>query len=126
MPVDLPKPLSLSNACVIAKGDSGATHHYWRAEDSNCLQNINTNKTTNATLPNSKVIGLTAQDLIPLSNQLSQQAKDDIVLPDLKSSSLISLGQLCDDNCVITLDKKALEVRNNNELVIKGTINMKD
>ena len=61
-----------------------------------------------------------------LSNQLSHNAKDDIVLPDLKISSLISLGQLCDDDCVIILDKKVLEVRKKHKLVMKGIRNMKD
>ena len=95
-----------NRTCVIAKGDSGATHHYWRVEDANYLQKLNTNDNTTVMLPNSKEIRSTAQGQLPLSNQISQYVKDDIVLPDLKRSSLISLGQLCDNDRVITLDKK--------------------
>ena len=93
MPVDSPNISSRQNrACVIAKGDSGATRHYWRVEDANYLRKINTNNNTTVMLPNSKEISSTAQGQLPLSNQLSQNAKDSIVLPDLKSSSFIALG----------------------------------
>ena len=49
-----------------------------------------------------------------------------VVLPSLKSSSLISLGQLCDDDCSVLLDKKKLYVKKNNSMVLEGNRNMKD
>ena len=94
MPVDSPNISSRQNhTCVIAKGDSGATHRYWRVEDANCLRKLNNNDNITVMLPNSKEISSTSQGQLSLSNQLSQNAKDAIVLPDLKSLSLISLGQ---------------------------------
>ena len=50
----------------------------------------------------------------------SKQAQKAHILPGLKSSSLISLGQLCDDNCVIQLTKSHLFVFKNNQLVLIG------
>ena len=54
------------------------------------------------------------------------KAKKATVLPDLKSSSLISLGQLCDDNCKVLLDKKKLQVFKENDVILEGIRNPKD
>ena len=43
---------------------------------------------------------------LPLSNTLSAKSKRVIVLLVLKNSSIISLGQLYDDDCNMQLDKK--------------------
>ena len=57
-------------------------------------------------LHNASKIGSPVQGQTPFHNKLSTTAKNAIVLPILKSSSLISLRQLFDDNCNIKLDKK--------------------
>ena len=66
------------------------------------------------------------QGQLPLSKHLSTTACNAIVLPNLQSSSLISLGQLCDDNCVVTLDKKNLQVKKNNKVIMNGIRNKND
>ena len=43
-----------------------------------------------------------------------------MVLPSLKSSSWILLGQLCDDDCRVILGKKKLYVEKDNKLVLEG------
>ena len=91
---------------VIAKGDSAATHNYWRQEDTQCLMYIKPASPHNIILPNSGIIQPTHSGHFPLSNKLSTKAKDALILPKLTSSSLISLGQLYDDDCKVILDKR--------------------
>ena len=57
---------------------------------------------------------------------LSTTAKTANILPKPHSASLISLGQLCDDNCNITLDKRYLKVYKHNKEIIKGYQNIHD
>ena len=49
-----------------------------------------------------------------------------MILTKLKSASLISMGQLCDDDCLVVLSKKKLAVVKNNKIVLRGTRNKKD
>lgn len=123
LPVDSPK----SNfKTVIAKGDSGATKHYWRRKDRHVLEGMIKDASTTVTLPNSQGMQSTNKGMLPLSQQLSHQAKEAIVLPQLESSSLISLGQLCDDNCKVELDKNNLNACKEEKLVMKGCRNRSD
>ena len=46
-----------------------------------------------------------------------------MILPNLTSASLISLGQLCDNKCNILLTEEDLYVLKNNQLILKGTWN---
>ena len=103
-PVD--SHLSSNNNIVIAKGDSGASAHYWREQDKAILQNIHPDTSVKVTLPNAEPISSTLKGTIPLTSKLTSKARQATVLPNLHSSSLISLGQLCDDDCKIILDKK--------------------
>ena len=80
------------NTFVIAKGDSGASAHYWRDEDKAILQNTHPNTSISVTLPNAQHIPSTLSGTIPLNNLLSTKAKMATVLPNLHSSLLISLG----------------------------------
>ena len=80
----------------------------------------------NVTLPNAESISSTLSSTIPLSNKLSAKAKQAIVLPNLHSSSLISLGQLYDDDCKVILNKKELNVYKDKQVLLKGYQNSKD
>ena len=108
---------------VIAKGDSAASHHYWRQEDVNTLSNLRKDTTAKVTLPNAEAIPSNLRGKLSLSSELSAPAQTAIVLPQLKSSSLISLGQLCDDNCDINLNKTTLKVIKNNKVIMRGIRN---
>ena len=77
---------------TIAKGDSGATQHYWRAEDTSCISDVTSTIGPSARLPNNEHIQVTRQGQFPLAPALSGCTKKVMILPNLKSSSLISLG----------------------------------
>ena len=114
------------NEYVIAKGDSAASQHYWRNQDKRCLSNINPCTSSNVKLPNNEHISATKQGVINISNKLSNIAKTAKILPQLGSASLISLGQLCDDDCNITLTKHKLVARKANEVILEGYRNFRD
>ena len=77
-------------------------------------------------LPNNEVISSTQKGQIPLTSLLSKQARTASILPKLESSSLISLGQICDDGCTILLDDKRLTAFKADEIVLQGIRNPHD
>ena len=120
-------PTVLQNNVIFAKGDSGATSHYIRIEDSDkCLDNIKKYDGPSVMLPDAGTIKPTLQGQLLLSNKLSKQAQRATVLPALKSSSLISLGQLCDNDCTVILDKNKMLAIKKNEVILRGCRNYLD
>ena len=79
------------------------------------------------TLPDNSTIHSTAFGLLPLPTDVfSKAARNTAVFNNLQSSSLISLGQLCDNDCVIHLNKHELKVIKNQEVVMRGFRNQQD
>ena len=66
------------------------------------------------------------QGTLPLSKNLTPKARTAVVLPNLTSSSSVSLGQLFDDGCNINLDKEKMQVYKNNKLIMQGNRNKTD
>ena len=60
---------------------------------------------------------------LPLHPSLSQQGKTAKSLPQLTSASLISIGKLCDDNCIVTFDKSQMCVYKHNQEIMRGIHN---
>ena len=90
---------------IIAKGDSAASNHYWALRDSIILDNLSDDDNApSVTLPDKSTITAIKRGQIPVPN-LSSNATETKVFTDL-NHSLISLGQLCDDNCDILLTKE--------------------
>ena len=101
----------------IAKADTGASNHYWMKKNGNVLKNVTLAPGPSVQLPNSELIHSTARGEIPLPKELSQDAKETMILPKLTSSNLISLGQLCDDDCEIILNKDIMKAIKNNKVM---------
>ena len=125
-PENLKTIQSESTLYCMAKGDTGATNHYWRSQDKNILKNRKKGPEIAVQLPDSNIITSSEIGDLPLSSSLSQKAKQAIVLPSLKSSNLLSLGQLCDDGCQIILDRKQMFAIKNKKVILKGLRNPKD
>ena len=111
---------------VNAKGDSAASDNYWRIEDSHCLSNIRTSASVPIMLPDGDFITGNTKGDVPLHPAISNKARQAKILPNLKSSSLISLGRLCDDDCKVELTKTDLIVTKNNKVVLQGVRNHVD
>ena len=114
------------NEIIQAKGDSAASHHYWRVKDARCLSNITQCNGPSVRLPNNEFISSTQQGLLPLSSKLSHRAKTAKILPKLNSASLISMGQLCDDGCKVVLTKDHLIAVKEDEIILQGKRNQAD
>ena len=123
-------PLSTFNKLIdqliIAKGDSSATKHYLTSKDSKILLNKKEYHGQGVRIPNSAQLKPSHQGLLPLSNLLTSEAKKATVIPQLSNSSLISMGQLCDDGCEVKLTKQKLLVTKNNIVVMVGHRNCTD
>ena len=114
----LQKPIVPTNNFIIAKGDSGASKHYFTHADTKVLQNVTPLTSTKVILPDNSMLTSSHVGMLPIKcKHLSQQAKSATVLKNLKSSSLISLGQLCDDNCNVILTKEKIQIVKDNEIV---------
>jgi hypothetical protein len=77
-------------------------------------------------LPDSSNIQATHSGLLPLHRNLSVKAKTAHVLDGITNSSLVSIRQLCDDDCIAVLDKRKLQIFKFNEIVLEGTRNPTD
>ena len=105
---------------VIAKGDSAATNHYWALRDTMVLDDVrdDTNGPT-VILPDTSTLTATKKGRLPIPN-LSPQARKTAIFDNLQNS-LISLGQLCDDNCSVHLSKHKLVAIKDNKILLQGT-----
>ena len=104
-----------------AIADSGCTSHFWRT-DSKCrnIKLVN-NDGVKVLLPNTNVMKSTHTGNIPFDG-LSSEATKVQLFPDLRVN-LISLGQLCDDGCIIHLQKRNIKIYKHNKILMKGERN---
>ena len=123
IPLAVPPQLNYT----LLKADYGASKHFVRIEDKSTLTNVHEQSDNKCViLPNNERIQITEKGTLPLSQELSTSGKEASVLPNLKNSSLLPIGQLCDDNCNVTLDKEKMLVYKNNKVILKGYRNKLD
>ena len=111
MPTNVPQP-QINN---IAKLDSGTSNHYLKLEHKNLLTNIHhvlSKHTIN--LPDNKTIQATKQGNLLLHPSLNSKATTALILPQLTIKSLISIGQLCDNDCTVVFKKLDCVISHNN------------
>ena len=68
-------------------------------------------------------MGAIKSGILPLHDLLSTTVKQASVLEGLSNASLLSIGQLCDDNCIAIFDKQNLHVFKNGQCIVKGIRN---
>ena len=111
---------------MILKADTGASGHYVTNEDKKCCDDVTPAIIPkNVLLPTSEVISSTHDAYLPIYS-VSRNATSATIFPDLTNSSLLSIGKLCDDNCVATFTKNKLQVVKNNRIILEGTRNFSD
>ena len=71
-------------------------------------------------MPNNATLKATKRGRLGVSHSLSKEAKAAVILPGLNSSSLISFGKLCDDDCNVLLKKQKMYAVKKNEIVLEG------
>jgi hypothetical protein len=62
----------------------------------------------------------TLHGILPLSTALSDNAQSAFALNDLKTGTLISLSQLCDDDCIAVFNKYNVQIVKNDQIIITG------
>ena len=77
-------------------------------------------------LPNNDTMSASRTGNIPLGISLRSHAKKAHIFDGLHSASLISLGQLCDDECVAILDKNEINILKGKTLILKVHRNKTD
>ena len=120
------REIPLNSTSIVLKADSGASKNFIRSSDAHILQNITlTPKGPIVALPDMSILKAEHQGSLPI-NGLSTNAKNAHILPGLKSTSLLSLGQICDDNCQVHLTKHNITILKNNQKIIEGYRNITD
>ena len=93
--------ISNKNTLFKLKADTGASKHFIKNEHKTFLAQIQKLfDGPRAMLPNKNTIKATHKGNLILHNQLSQSSRQAFVYPKLTNESLLSIGQLCDDNCL--------------------------
>ena len=112
---------------ITAKADSGASTHCFKQADATILNNVHKNNNgPTLILPNLQTIKAKSQGTLPISLSRDSTTVHIFDDDDLRNASLISLGQLCDDDCTVHLDKNKLLVFKNKKKIIQGTRNHTD
>ena len=95
------------------KDDSGASKTYLKSAHKKYLQAIQSlTHEPKAILPNNQAIQADFKGELPLHWDLNPQA---LVFPDLSLESLLSVGQVCDGDCIALFDDKSLKVYKNDK-----------
>ncbi len=122
LPVAHP-PIASPN--IIAKLDSGASRHYFTTSDSTALRNVRPfTDVIPVSLPNGDELHAQNQGNLPIPH-LTADATQTRILDGL-NTSLVSVGQLCDDGCVATFKKDSVIVTKNTKVVLQGKRNYSD
>ena len=108
---------------VTAKLDSGASKHYVRLKDIKCLKDLITVTSLQVGLTNKKFSEINQQGVMTLNTTLTPSAQTGHILNDLKSSTLLSARQLCNDDCTVILKKNKAIVQKNNKTILQGPRN---
>jgi hypothetical protein len=104
--------------------DTGATGHYLdAAAEQLCIDVKHTDTGPSVQVANGNTIKTNKRVIIPLAPALSTTAKVGHIFDSLKSGSLISIGQLCDDDCVTLFSKYDLKIYKNGQVIILGQRN---
>ena len=86
---------------IICKADSGESKTYIKPKDGSILNNRNkiTNRPT-VDIPNGDYMKTIESGTLPLHHLLLSAAKQCNVLEGLNNVSLLSIGQLCNNECI--------------------------
>ena len=117
--------ISLLNSITL-KPDTGASRHFLKPDHASCLSKLtHIYNGPKALLPNNTMISPSSQGFLPFS-ELSKSATKALVYPNLKNESLLSIGQLCDDNCRAIFEKDIMYITKENKIILQGKRNQFD
>ena len=101
------------------KADTGASGHYLTQQDQHGCQEVRpTTAPKNVLLPTNEIISSTHDAYLPIYS-VSKQATSATIFPALTNSSLLSIGQLCDDNCSAIFTKTNLQIIKDDKIILE-------
>ena len=115
------------NKSVIIKAGTGASRHYFKVEDKHISRNIKkTDNPPEMQLPDNTTVTAVEQGALFLHKKLTPQAQSTQIIPAITNSSLLSIGQLCDDNCTAVFNKRDVKIYKDNDIIVKGQRSLHD
>jgi hypothetical protein len=118
----VPPKINAANHAAIA--DAGATGHCLDAAAApHCINITPTNEGPFVQVANGQSIETTKQATVPLAKESSSTAKVGHIFDGLKSGSLLSIGQLCDNDCVALFTKCDVKTYKQGQIIIVGECN---
>lgn len=121
------RPMSYKEA-VLLKADTGASAHYLAAKDMHKAGISNLKPTITpklVQLPTLDIMKSTHDSTLNIP-RVSVPAKSATIYPKITGSSLLSIGQLCDDNCTAVFTKTDMKVIKEKIVILEGTRNKND
>ena len=117
---DVLLPPTLKTQPIIA--DTGTTSHYITASHTPLCHNVHkTDDGPSVKAANGqKIMTATHRATLPLPSTISTAAKTGHVLDSLQTGSLLSIGKLCDDNCMATFTKDNIFIKKEGSIKITG------
>ena len=113
---------------LLMKADTGASGHYIGAKDTHKFGIKNLLKTRSP-----KLVQLLNEELIESTHELnlaipkvSPSSTQATVFPKITNSSLLSIGKLCDDNCIAIFSKNDMKIVKDKDLILTGKRNLSD
>ena len=104
--------------------DTGATGHYLdAASEQHCINVQSTDTGPSVQVANGYNTETSKRVIFPLAEELSTQAKVGHIFDSLKSGSLISIGQLYDDDCVALFTKFNVNIYKDGKIITVGKTN---
>ena len=114
------------NNPIVLKADTGASKHYLRNVDATILTNVGQiDSSINVHLPNNEILKNKISGYIPIK-QLLAPGQQAYVLPTLTNTSLLSIGQLCNDNCIAIFTKEKMLIIQQGQIILTGMRNYTD
>ena len=101
------------------KADTGVSRIFLKQDDitkSDNMQQLIDGPIT--TLPNSGIVKAAHKGVLPLHDTFSDQAKEALVYPEITNESLLSIGQICNDNCLTLFSKKNIHIFKEDRLIL--------
>ena len=120
-PVTSAQQTNISSNTFNAKLDSGASKHFFKSTHCKFLDYVQALKNgLIAYLPNNTIVQASHKATITLHDNISKKASEVLIFPHLRNESLISIGQLCDDDCIIIFTKNKFFVTKNGHCSFQG------
>ena len=75
--------------------------------------------TIKVALPNGEKLESSQECMLDI-HALPEESHKEHIIPGLMNSSLISIGQLCDEDCITTFNKRTVTIAKDNQIIMTG------